>query len=225
MTALATLKVKWSAGAFTTEVPPGVVTVTSTVAAASAGEMMEIEVEELTTRPVPAVVPNLTTVAPVKPVPVTVTGVPPAVGPRAGAHAGDGGNRRGGEGELVGRGVHDRGAPRRGDGHVDGGGGFGRRDDGDRGGGVDHQARAGGGAELHHGGPGEARAGDRDRGAPGGGPRVGLTPVTVGTGGALKVNWSAGAFTTEVPPGVVTVTSTVAAASAGEMMRDARWRS
>ena len=88
------------------------VTVTSTVAAASAGEVMVIEVAELTTRPVPAVVPNLTAVAPVKPVPVTVTGVPPAVG-----------------------------------------------------------------------------------------PLVGLTPVTVGSGGAMKVNWSAGAFTTEVPPG------------------------
>ena len=85
--------------------------------------------EELTTRPVPAVVPNLTTVAPVKPVPVTVTEVPPAVD-----------------------------------------------------------------------------------------PVLGLTPVTVGSGGAVKVNWSAGAFATEVPPGVVTVTSTVAAASAGEVM-------
>src|SRR5579864_9300098 len=53
----------------------------STVAAASAGEVIEIEVEELTTSPVPAVVPNLTTVAPVKPVPVMVTGVPPVVGP------------------------------------------------------------------------------------------------------------------------------------------------
>src|ERR1700676_5360511 len=45
---------------------------------------MEIEVEELTTRPVPAVVPNFTTVAPVKPVPVTVTGVPPVIGPEVG---------------------------------------------------------------------------------------------------------------------------------------------
>ena len=122
------LKVNWSAGAFTTEVPPGVVTVTSTVAAASAGEMMVIEVDELTTRPVPAVVPNLTAVAPVKPVPVTVTGCPRPWA-RGRAHAGDGGH-----------------------------------------------------------------------------------------GGAMKVNWSAGAFTTEVPPGVVTVTSTVPAASAGEMM-------
>src|ERR1700686_4546395 len=69
------------------EVPPGVVTVTSTVAAASAGEVMEIEVEELTTSPVPAVLPNFTTVAPVKPVPVTVTGVPPVVGPELGLTA------------------------------------------------------------------------------------------------------------------------------------------
>src|SRR6202790_5136741 len=112
------VKVNWSAGAFTTEVPPGVVTVTSTVAAASAGEVMEMDVAELTTRPVPATVPNFTTVAPVKPVPVTVTGVPPVVG-----------------------------------------------------------------------------------------PLLGLTPVTVGRGGGLNVNWSDGAFVTEVPPGAVTVTS------------------
>src|SRR6202790_3412188 len=123
------VKVNWSDGALTSEVPPGVVTKTSTVAAASAGEMMVMDVAELTTRPVPAVVPNFTTVAPVKPVPVTVTLVPPAVG-----------------------------------------------------------------------------------------PVFGLTPVTVGTGGAVKVNWSDGALTSEVPPGVVTKTSTVAAASAGGMM-------
>ena len=43
-----------------------------------------MEVEELTTRPVPATVPNFTTVAPVKPVPVTVTVVPPAVDPEEG---------------------------------------------------------------------------------------------------------------------------------------------
>src|ERR1700676_3839593 len=75
------VKVNWSDGALTSEVPPGVVTKTSTVAAASAGEMMVMDVAELTTRPVPAVVPNFTTVAPVKPVPVTVTLVPPAVDP------------------------------------------------------------------------------------------------------------------------------------------------
>ena len=84
-----------------------------------------MDVDELTTRPVPATVPNFTTVAPVKPVPVTLTVVPPAVI-----------------------------------------------------------------------------------------PEVGLTPVTVGSGGAVKVNWSAGAFSAEVPPGVVTVTSTVEALSA-----------
>ncbi len=60
------------------------VTVTSTVEALSAGDVMVMEVEELTTRPVPATVPNFTTVAPVKPVPVTVTVVPPAVEPEVG---------------------------------------------------------------------------------------------------------------------------------------------
>src|SRR6202790_4975344 len=114
------VKVNWSDGALTSEVPPGVVTKTSTVAAASAGGVMVMDVGELTTRPVPAVVPNFTTLAP-----VTVTLVPPAVG-----------------------------------------------------------------------------------------PVFGLTPVTVGTGGAAKVNWSDGALTSEVPPGVVTKTSTGAAASA-----------
>ena len=42
------------------------------------------EVGEATTRPVPAVIPNLTDVAPVNPVPVTVTVVPPAAGPPVG---------------------------------------------------------------------------------------------------------------------------------------------
>ena len=65
-----------------------------------------------------AVVPKLTAVAPVKPVPVMVTEVPPAVGPAFGLHRGDG--RRGHEGELVGRGRR-RGATWCGDGHVDGG--------------------------------------------------------------------------------------------------------
>ena len=66
-------------------VPPGVVTVILTIPAArAAGEVMVILVPEFTVRPVPAVVPNLTAVAPVNPVPVTVTRVPPAVGPLAG---------------------------------------------------------------------------------------------------------------------------------------------
>jgi hypothetical protein len=123
------VKVNWSAGAFTTEVPPGAVTVTSTVAADSAGEMAVMDVAVLFESPVAATAPNFTAVAPVKPVPVMVTELPPEVG-----------------------------------------------------------------------------------------PELGLTPVTVGSGGGLKVNWSAGAFATEVPPGAVTVTSTVAAASAGEVM-------
>src|ERR1700680_4663350 len=112
------VKVNWSDGALTRAVPPGAVTKTATVAAASAGEMIVMEVAELTTRPVPAVVPNFTVVGPVKAGPVTVTLWPPAVG-----------------------------------------------------------------------------------------PVFGLTPVTVGTGGAVKVNWSDGALTSEVPPGVVTKTS------------------
>ncbi len=66
-------------------IPPGVVTVTSTVPAEPAGDVMVREVGEATSRPVPAVDPNFTTVAPVNPVPVTVTVVPPANGPAAGA--------------------------------------------------------------------------------------------------------------------------------------------
>ena len=69
----------WSA-AEVAEVPPGVVTVTSTVPA-PAGEVAVIEVAELTVKLVALVAPNLTAVAPVKPVPVIVTDVPPAVGP------------------------------------------------------------------------------------------------------------------------------------------------
>ena len=64
--------------------PRGVVTVTSTVAAASAGEVAVMEVALLTVTPVPAVAPKSPRVAPVKLVPVTVTEVPPAVGPELG---------------------------------------------------------------------------------------------------------------------------------------------
>ena len=50
-------------------------------------------------------------------------------------------------------------------------------------------------------------------------PLLGLSPVTVGAGGVTKVNWSLGGLVAEVPPpGVVTVTSTVPADSAGETM-------
>jgi hypothetical protein len=74
--------VNWSA-ADVALVPPGVVTVISTVPV-PAGDLMVSEVAELTVRTVPALEPNLTAVAPVNPVPVTVTVVPPAAGPAAG---------------------------------------------------------------------------------------------------------------------------------------------
>ena len=73
----------WSA-ADVAEVPPGVVTVTSTVPA-PAGEVAVIEVAELTTKLVALVTPNFTAVAPVRLVPVIVTDVPPVVGPEVGA--------------------------------------------------------------------------------------------------------------------------------------------
>jgi len=47
-------------------------------------------------------------------------------------------------------------------------------------------------------------------------PEVGLMAVMVGTVGALKVNWSA-ELVADVPLGVTTVMSTIAAASAGEI--------
>ncbi len=63
--------------------PPAVVTVTSTVAAACAGDVAVIWVSETTVKVVAAVEPKSTAVAPVKPVPVMVTEVPPAAGPGA----------------------------------------------------------------------------------------------------------------------------------------------
>ena len=64
--------------------PPGLVTVTSTVPADSAGLVAVICVAELTVKLLAAMVPKSTAVAPVKPVPVIVTDVPPAAGPAAG---------------------------------------------------------------------------------------------------------------------------------------------
>src|SRR5437764_823305 len=69
------------------EVATGVVTVTSTVPAAPAGEVAVIEVAEATVKVVAGVAPNLTAVAPVKLVPVMVTEVPPAVEPVVGERA------------------------------------------------------------------------------------------------------------------------------------------
>jgi len=49
----------------------------STVPADSAGDLTVTEVDELTTRLLPAVAPKFTAVAPVRPTPVMVTVVPP----------------------------------------------------------------------------------------------------------------------------------------------------
>ena len=67
------------------EVPPGVVTVTSTVPADPAGEVAEIHPPEFTVNEVALVEPNLTAEAPRKPVPPMFTfAPPPAVGPAFG---------------------------------------------------------------------------------------------------------------------------------------------
>jgi hypothetical protein len=59
-----------------------VVTVTSVVHAGSAGDVTVMDVADTTLKEVAAVEPNLTAVAPVRFVPVTVTEVP--VGPEGG---------------------------------------------------------------------------------------------------------------------------------------------
>jgi hypothetical protein len=66
------------------EVPPGVVTVTSTVPASPAGEVAVMLVALTTVNEVAAVLPKLTAVAPVNPLPVMVTSAPPASGPAVG---------------------------------------------------------------------------------------------------------------------------------------------
>jgi len=65
-------------------VPPGVVTVTSTVLAVLAGEMAVIDVGELTVKLAAGVVPKATFVTPVKPEPLIVTVLPPDAGPFGG---------------------------------------------------------------------------------------------------------------------------------------------
>src|SRR5678816_2751913 len=65
-------------------VPEGVVTVTSTVPAACAGDTAVICVALSTVKLAAFVAPNFTDVAPVKPLPVIVTDVPPPVGPLVG---------------------------------------------------------------------------------------------------------------------------------------------
>jgi hypothetical protein len=64
-------------------VTAGVVTVTSTVPV-PAGAAAVIWVSETTVNEVALLTPNFTAVAPVKPVPVMVTEVPPAAGPEVG---------------------------------------------------------------------------------------------------------------------------------------------
>ena len=66
------------------DVPPAVVTVTSTVPAEPGGEVVVIVLALTTVNGVAGVTPKVTAVAPVKPVPVIVTEVPPASGPAAG---------------------------------------------------------------------------------------------------------------------------------------------
>jgi hypothetical protein len=72
----------WSA-ALVALVPPAVVTVTLTVPLPD-GEVAVMELELLTVKVAAAVFPNLTALVPVKPVPVTVTEVPPPDGPEEG---------------------------------------------------------------------------------------------------------------------------------------------
>ena len=72
----------WSAGEVA-DVPPGVVTVTSTTPV-PAGSSAVIVVSETTVKLVAGEVPKSTAVAPVKAVPVIVTKVPPDSSPSVG---------------------------------------------------------------------------------------------------------------------------------------------
>jgi hypothetical protein len=74
--------VNWSAE-LVALVPPGVVTVTSTVPVPE-GAVALMLVALLTVKLEAAVVPNLTALAPVNPVPVIATGVLPVFGPELG---------------------------------------------------------------------------------------------------------------------------------------------
>jgi hypothetical protein len=73
--------VNWSA-AEVADVPPGVVTLTSTKPV-PVGEVAVIDVAELKVK-LAVAAPKVTAVTPVKLVPVIVTDVPPAAGPAAG---------------------------------------------------------------------------------------------------------------------------------------------
>jgi hypothetical protein len=66
-------------------VPPGVVTVTSTVPALAAGDTAVIDVPDTTVMLLAGLLPNETVVTPLtNPVPVMVTVVPPTRGPALG---------------------------------------------------------------------------------------------------------------------------------------------
>jgi hypothetical protein len=79
----AATNVKWSL-ALVAEVPPPVVTRTSTVPADSVGAVAVIDPSLFTVNDVAAVAPNATADAPVNPEPLIVTLVPPDAGPDAG---------------------------------------------------------------------------------------------------------------------------------------------
>jgi hypothetical protein len=72
--------VKWSA-LVALDVPPGFVTLTSTVPTVPVGAVTVNCVSDRTVKLVAGMSPNFTLVAVVKFVPVTVTNVPPPVGP------------------------------------------------------------------------------------------------------------------------------------------------
>jgi hypothetical protein len=76
------MKVNWSAP-LVDEMPPAVVTLTSTVPV-PVGAVAVIEVAEFTVNVEAGVAANATAVAPVNPVPVIVTTVPPEAGPDVG---------------------------------------------------------------------------------------------------------------------------------------------
>jgi hypothetical protein len=67
-------------------IPPWVVTRTSTVPRAWAGDLTVIRVAELTVTPVPGIPSKLTVAGLVNPVPTIVTVVPPPTGPVAGVN-------------------------------------------------------------------------------------------------------------------------------------------
>jgi hypothetical protein len=75
---------KWSAALGALDRPPGIVTVTSTVPTAPAGDIAVIAVEDFTVKLVAFVEPNLTALTFLKKVPSMATTVPPVAGPLLG---------------------------------------------------------------------------------------------------------------------------------------------